>query len=101
MRKLTATLLAAAAMTLGADLTGWISDESCGVSNANSTAASRECAKNCIKNGAAAVFVTDGDNKVYKISGKVDVNAHIDAKVKVKGDVKGDTITIQEIRKAE
>jgi hypothetical protein len=88
-------------MAVGADLTGWISDASCGASNANSSAASRECAKNCIKNGADPVFVTDGENKVYKISGKVDVKAHIDGKVKVKGDVKGDTITIEEIQKAE
>ena len=101
MRKITATLFAGAVLAAGADLKGWISDASCGASNANSTAASRECAKNCIKNGADAVFVTDGDNKVYKIAGKADVKAHLDGKVKVKGEVKGDTITIQEIAKAE
>lgn len=88
-------------MAMGADLTGWISDSSCGASNANSSAASRECAKNCINNGAAPVFVTDGDNKVYKIAGKADVKAHLDGKVKVSGDIKGDTITIQQIQKAD
>jgi hypothetical protein len=101
MRKFTATLFVAAAMAFSADLTGWISDASCGASNANSSAASRECAKNCIQNGAAPVFVTEGENKVYKISGKADVKAHLDGKVKVAGDVKGDTITIRAIRKAE
>ena len=100
MRKITATLFAAAALAVGTDLTGWISDASCGASNANSTAASRECARNCINNGAAPVFVTDGDNKVYKIAGKTDVKAHLDGKVKVKGEVKGDTLTIREIAKA-
>ena len=101
MRRITATILASAALAIGADLTGWISDASCGASNANSSAASRECAKNCINNGAAPVFVTEGDNKVYKISGKADVKAHLDGKVKVKAEVKGDTIAIQEIRKAD
>ena len=88
-------------MAAAADLTGWISDSSCGASNANSTAASRECAKNCIKNGSDPVFVSEGENKVYKIAGKVDAKAHLDGKVRVKGDVKGDTITIQGIQKAD
>ena len=101
MRKITATFFAAAALAAGADLTGWISDASCGASNANSTAASRECAKNCINNGAAPVFVTEGENKVYRIAGKTDVKAHLDGKVKVKGEVKGDTLTIREIAKAD
>src|SRR5687768_5734939 len=38
MGKLTATLFAAAALAAAADLTRWISDASCGASNANSTA---------------------------------------------------------------
>ena len=80
-------------------MTGWISDASCGASNANDSAASRECAKNCLNNGAAPVFVSEG--KVYKVAGKVDVKKHVDYKVKVTGDVKGDTVTITEIAKAE
>jgi hypothetical protein len=101
MRQLTATLLFAAAMASGATMTGWISDASCGAANASAKPESRECAKNCLKNGAEAVFVSDGDNKVYKIAGKSDVKAHLDHKVKVTGDVTGDTITIGEIRKAD
>jgi hypothetical protein len=101
MRKLTATLFLAAAMAPGASMTGWISDASCGASNANGTAASRECAKNCLNNGAAAVFVSDADGKVYKIEGKVDAKKHVDYKVKVTGDVKGDSITVQQIAKAD
>ena len=88
-------------MASGASMTGWISDASCGASNANSSAASRECAKNCLNNGADAVFVSDADGKVYKIGGKVDAKKHIDYKVKVTGEVKGDTITVQQIDKAE
>jgi hypothetical protein len=101
MRQITATLFFAAAMASGATMTGWISDASCGAGNASAKAESRECAKNCLKNGAEPVFVSDGDNKVYKITGKSDVNTHLDYKVKITGEVKGDTIAIGEIRKAE
>lgn len=101
MRHLTATLLLATGMLSGASMTGWISDASCGASNANSSPASRECAKNCINNGAAPVFVSDADQKVYRISGKADVKSHLDGKVKVMGEVKGDTIAIQQIEEAE
>lgn len=88
-------------MASGATMTGWISDASCGASNANSSAASRECARNCLNNGADAVFVSDSDGKVYKIAGKVDPKKHVDYKVKVTGEVKGDTVTVEQIAKAE
>ena len=101
MVQITATLFLAAAMASAATMTGWISDASCGAGNASAKAESRECAKTCLKNGADPVFVSDGDNKVYKISGKADVKAHLDYKVKVTGEVKGDTITINQIGKAE
>jgi hypothetical protein len=100
MRILTACLLCAAAVASGATMTGWISDASCGVANAKGDAEARECAKSCIKNGSAPVFVSDADQKVYKLAGK-DVKAHMDYKVKVTGDVKGGTITVQDIRKAD
>jgi hypothetical protein len=101
MVQITATLFLAAAMASGATMTGWISDSSCGAANATAKAESRECAKNCLKNGSDPVFVSDGSNKVYKIAGKADVKSHLDYKVKVTGNVKGDTITIDQIGKAE
>ena len=42
----------------------------CGASNASSSAEARECAKRCIKDGAAPVFVSEADKKVYKLPGK-------------------------------
>jgi hypothetical protein len=102
MRKLTASWFFSAALACAAgSMTGWISDASCGASNANAKPESRECARSCIKGGAAPVFVSDGDNKVYRIAGNIDVKPHIDYKVKVSGVVKGDEITVQEIRKAD
>jgi hypothetical protein len=101
MRKLTATWIVSAALAGAASMTGWISDASCGAANANAKPESRECARSCLKGGADAVFVSDGDNKVYKITGKADPKQHLDYKVRITGEVKGDTISVQEIRKAE
>jgi hypothetical protein len=81
--------------------TGWISDESCGAGNANGTQESRECAARCIKNGSAAVFVADKDQKVFKLTGKVDPTQHLAYKVKITGEMKGDSIAVAKIEKAQ
>ena len=95
-------LLAGASLLAGpSTMTGWISDASCGAGNASSKAESRECAERCIKDGAAAVFVSEADQKVYKISDKSKVLAHIKHKVKVSGDVKGDTLSVTDIKTAD
>lgn len=101
MRLLAVSFLLTAGSVLAGTLTGWISDASCGAANASAKAEARECAKACIKNGNAPVFVSDKDGKVYKIAGKADAKAHLDYKVNVAGDVNGDTITVREIRKAD
>src|SRR5919106_5410501 len=104
MRRI-ASYLAITCMTVAAaaagPMTGWISDASCGAGNASGEKASRECAERCIKTGAPAVFVNDADQKVYKIAGNVKVMDHLQHKVQINGDVKGDTITIKEIKKAD
>ncbi|HYO81350.1 MAG TPA: hypothetical protein VES20_08125 [Bryobacteraceae bacterium] len=102
MRKLTATAILAAGMALGGEMTGWISDASCGAANAKPDAASRECTRNCLKGGAAPVFVSDNGGKVFKLAGKVDAaKTHVDYKVKIKGQVKGDTLTVESVGKAD
>lgn len=47
------------------------------------------------------MLVTAGDNKVLRLEGKFDALAHIDHPVEVVGELKGDTLTVAEIRKAE
>jgi hypothetical protein len=96
-----ATIMAASLATAGT-MVGWISDASCGSGNGNGEAASRDCAKRCINGGAAPVFVSEADQKVYKLDGGGGDAAkkHLDYKVKVTGDVKGDTIKVSEIKKA-
>lgn len=81
----------------GAEMTGWISDDMCGKTNANATAESRACAEKCIKGGSAAVFVNDADGKVYKITDTKKAATLTKNKVKVNGNVKGDTIEIASI----
>jgi hypothetical protein len=103
VRKLTFSLCSvvlAAAPLAAAEWTGWISDASCGASNANGEKASRDCAERCIKEGAAPVLVTDGDGKVFKLNGKVDLKTHLKHKVKVSGDLSGETVTVKSIAKA-
>jgi len=76
--------------------TGFITDEHCGVKSANEGHA--ECAKKCIADGKTAVLVV-GD-KMYKISDPKKVEEFIGKKVTIKGELKGDTIDITNIKKA-
>jgi len=80
-----------------ADLKGWISDATCGTGNASSAAASRECTERCIKNGAAPVFVSEADQKVYQVSDAELAKKHLAGKVMISGEVKGDKIVIAKI----
>ena len=99
--KATFLLLALSASMFGAEYKGWFSDESCGAGNASSEKDRRECAERCIKGGSPAVFVTEGDGKVYKIAGKVKALDFINNKVKVSGKLTGDTLTIEKVEKAD
>jgi hypothetical protein len=81
-----------------ATLTGWISDATCGAGNASSKPEARNCAESCIKGGAAPVFVTENDGKVYKLADSAKVKSHLKGKVKVTGTLKGETLTIAEIQ---
>jgi hypothetical protein len=83
-----------AVTSMAADLTGYISDSKCAAKGAKDAHA--DCAVKCVKGGAAPVFVSDG--KVYKISDASKVQDHIGHKVTITGDVKGDTIEVQEVK---
>jgi hypothetical protein len=101
LRRLVLVAPLLAGSVAAAEFKGWISDSQCGAGNASSEAGNRECAKVCIKNGAKPVFVTEKGGNVYHIAGKADVTKHLDYKVKVSGELKGDTLTIQSIAKAD
>lgn len=102
MKKLVLTAaLASCLSAFGAEMVGYISDAQCGARNANSSAESQECAKSCVKSGSAAVFVTEKDQKVYKVPDQSKVLSMVGQKVVVDGAVKGDTITVAAIKPAK
>ena len=77
------------------EFNAYISDSKCGAKHAADM--NSKCVMNCVKGGADAVAVV-GD-KVYKIAdaSKDKVADHLGHKVKVDGNVEGDTITIESI----
>ena len=75
--------------------TGYISDADCGAKE--NQAEHAECAKKCVKGGAAPVFVV-GD-KVYKINNPEKVSKYVGDKVEVTGTITGDAIDIEKISK--
>jgi hypothetical protein len=75
--------------------TGYISDAHCGAKGNDASHAS--CAKKCVKDGSAAVFVV-GD-KVYTISDQKKVSKFIGDKVTITGTITGDAIEIEKVSK--
>ncbi len=55
-----------------------------------------DCAKKCIKNGVAPIFVSS-DGKTYKIANPDKVGDAINEKVTVTGTVSEDTLTIESV----
>ena len=95
---LAGVLIAGSAMA--SEMTGWISDASCGAGNASSAASARSCAERCIKSGSAPVFVSESDKKVYKLADGAMAAQHLKGKVKVTGTIHGDSLTITGITDA-
>ncbi len=88
-----------ATITLASDKgtwTGFITDDHCGVKSANESHA--ECAKKCVAGGKQAVLVV-GD-KMYKISDPQKVADFVGKKVIIKGELNGDAIDVQKVKKA-
>ncbi|MBS1600912.1 MAG: hypothetical protein JST75_22010 [Bacteroidetes bacterium] len=75
--------------------TGFIGDAHCGAKGNNE--GHKDCAKKCVKGGAAPVFVV-GD-KVYTISDPKKVEKYIGDKVTITGTINGDAIDIEKITK--
>jgi len=75
--------------------TGWISDAHCGAKGNN--AGHADCAKKCVKEGYAPVFVV-GD-KVYAITDPKKVSKLIGDKVTITGTITDDKIDIEKVTK--
>jgi hypothetical protein len=100
MKKLGLFFAFTAIAAFGAEWTGHISDSKCGAKHADGSAGSIACVKACIKGGGSAVFVV-GD-KVLKLANADKVSEDLyGAKVKITGNLEGDTVTIDSIAKAD
>jgi hypothetical protein len=83
--------------------TGKISDSDCGASHHKGAEhgakpmSDNDCTLACVKNGAKFVFVHSG--KVYKIENQdfASLTEHAGHTVQLKGELKGDTITVSSI----
>jgi hypothetical protein len=80
--------------SMAAEMNGYISDSKCGAKGAKDAHA--DCAASCVKGGASPVFVTGG--KVYKIDDASKVADHIGHKVTIVGELKGDTVKVEEVK---
>jgi hypothetical protein len=95
-------LIAIAVLTFGftanamaAEFKGFVEDTAC--AGKASMAGDSECAKSCIKGGSPAVLVT-ADGKIYKIANQAKIVSFAGESVTVTGDLKGDTITITDVK---
>ena len=84
-----------AASGMAAEFKGFVEDTSCASKPGMKDNA--QCAAKCIKGGSPAVLVAE-DGTVYKISNQDKIVAHAGEKVTVTGSVKGDTITIEDVK---
>ena len=93
-------LLLLAVTALGAQYTGFISDEHCGAKHMDGSQAATDCVTACVKSGGAPVFVSM-DKKVYKLSDRSKVTAFYGKKVMITGTMKGDTVSIEKVEAAK
>lgn len=100
MKKLGLFFAFAAVSAFAGEWTGYISDAKCAAGHSDGSEKSVNCVKACIKGGQAPVLVSDG--KVLKIANADKVGVDVQGqKVKVTGNLEGDTVTIESIAKAE
>jgi hypothetical protein len=95
-RLLTASVFGLALFSLSAfaeDLTGVFTCSKC----KHTDASSATCAKHCIKNGVAPIFVTS-DGKTYKIANPDKIGDKVAETVTVTGSVDGDTLTVESVQ---
>ena len=75
--------------------TGYISDSHCGAKG--NLASHAACAKKCVKEGYAPVFVVG--EKVYAINNPKKVSQYIGERVTITGTITGDAIEIEKVSK--
>ncbi len=93
-------LCAVPAMAATTTLTGVITDDMCGAKHMMPGKSDAECTRACVKHGAKFAVVANG--KVIVLDGKTpEVSALAGEKATVKGELKGDTMTVSSIAAAK
>jgi hypothetical protein len=86
----------ATAADKSATVNGFVSDSQCGAKGANASHAA--CMTKCLGNGAKAVIVTDGDQKVMAVDNPEALKGHEGHHVSVSGAMKGDAIHVDSVK---
>lgn len=93
-------LCAIPAMAATTTLTGVITDNMCGAKHMMPGKTDAECVRGCVKAGAKFAVLSNG--KVYVLDGKTSqVNELAGKKATVRGELKGDTLTVSSITAAK
>ncbi|HET7206722.1 MAG TPA: hypothetical protein VFI95_09090 [Terriglobales bacterium] len=71
---------------------GWVTDTKCAAKGMSESHA--DCAKKCIGAGEKMALVTDKDQKLLTVSNPDALEGHEGHHVRVKGEVSGDSITV-------
>ena len=87
--------LAAFASPKSAKMTGWVSDAMCGAKG--NSAAHKDCAQKCAKNGEALVFVDDKEHKVMKIANQDAVKDHAGEHITIEASEKDGALQIDKV----
>jgi Protein of unknown function (DUF5818) len=77
-----------------AEFSGYVIDQSC--ADKAAMKGNEACARKCIKGGSPAVLLTQ-DAKVYKLDDQAKAVEHAGQKVKISGNLDGDTIKVESI----
>jgi hypothetical protein len=93
----TVTILAFGCLAWAGSMTwtGTVSDSHCGLKHSEPSAAAAQCVAGCVKGGAKYVLVSNG--KVYQLDDQAKFADYAGKSVKVKGELKGDTIAVESV----
>jgi hypothetical protein len=98
VKKLAIALSLFAASAFAGEYKGTISDAKCGRAHVDASEKSMKCVQACVKGGQAAVLVTEDNIYTIADASKSKVMDHLGHKVVITGDVKGNTLTVDEVK---
>ena len=80
---------------------GYVSEAHCGAKHDAVSQANSKCIAGCLKHGSDPVLVRDGKVLQFDADSKEKAKAFAGQKVKIDGDLSGDTVKISDISKGD